>query len=131
MSTPALALPLSRGLRRQRRRHALSRVPLQWHEVPVAASGVLETPPRRNLPRWLVVALAIAVVALHPAAWGGGGVWDGGGGAPGGGSRFGKSTPAAGRSKPPRGEARGGVRAAPEARGRGPASAVTAAQAAT
>ncbi len=66
MSTPALALPLSRGLRRQRRRrHALSRVPLQWHEVPIAASGVLATPPRRGLPRWLVVMLAIAVVALH------------------------------------------------------------------
>ena len=66
MSTPALALPLSRGLRRQRRRrHALSRVPLQWHEVPVAASGVLDTPPRRGLPRWLVVVLAVTVVTLH------------------------------------------------------------------
>ncbi len=66
MSTPALALPLSRGSRRQRhRRHALSRVPLQWHEVPVAASGVLDTPVRRGLPRWLVIALAVAVVALH------------------------------------------------------------------
>src|SRR3954469_23401547 len=68
MSTPAPALPLSRGSRRQRRRrHALSRVPLQWHEVPVAASGVLETPARRGLPRWLLVALALTVVALHAA----------------------------------------------------------------
>jgi len=68
MSTPALALPLTRGLHRQRRRrHALSRTHLQWHDVPVAASGVLDTPPRRGLPRWLVVVLAGTVVALHAA----------------------------------------------------------------
>ena len=39
MSTPALALPVSRVSRHaRRRRHALSRVALPWREVPVAAS---------------------------------------------------------------------------------------------
>jgi protein TonB len=66
MSTPALALPLS-ARRPRRRRHALSRTHLQWHAVPVASSGVLDVPARRGLPRWLLVTLAITVVALHAA----------------------------------------------------------------
>jgi protein TonB len=66
MSTPALALPLSRVSRRQRRRrHALSRGPLHWHDTPVAASGAL---PGRSTPvprRWLVALVVITVAALH------------------------------------------------------------------
>jgi protein TonB len=66
MSTPALTLPLS-PRRPRRRGHALSRAQLQWHAVPVSSSGVLETPARRGLPRWLLVVLAVTVIALHAA----------------------------------------------------------------
>src|SRR6185295_19722057 len=72
MSTPALALPLIRASRRQRRRQLWARVPLQWHAVPVAQSAAFvgrpSKPPRRGL-----FALAVfAVVAAHAL-----GVWIG------------------------------------------------------
>ncbi|HEU5135913.1 MAG TPA: energy transducer TonB [Steroidobacteraceae bacterium] len=73
MSTPALALPIHRVPRRLRRRRQVhGRVPLQWHDVPVAGSGALvghkPTPSRR----WLVALVAVLVVAAHAV-----GVWYG------------------------------------------------------
>src|SRR4051812_29128597 len=65
MSTPALALPLSRGSRRLRRRHALSRTPLQWHEVPIAASVAVAERRGDESRRWLVALAALVVIALH------------------------------------------------------------------
>ena len=66
MSTPALALPLSRSSRRQRRRrHALSRGPLQWHDVPVAVATALAAPQQRRAGRWLIALVAVTVIALH------------------------------------------------------------------
>jgi protein TonB len=72
MSTPALALPQARISRRQRlrRRHALNRIPLQWHEVPVAESpGFVGRKP--GTPRyWILGLIAVALVAVHfVAAW--------------------------------------------------------------
>ncbi|HEV7610079.1 MAG TPA: energy transducer TonB [Steroidobacteraceae bacterium] len=73
MSTPALALPIHRVPRRlRRRRHALNRFPLQWHDVPVAESAAF-TGPRKAVPRrWLIALVAVAVLAAH-----GLGVWYG------------------------------------------------------
>lgn len=72
MSTPALALPQVRISRRQRlrRRHALNRIPLQWHDVPVAESpGFFGRRPGR--PRyWILGVIAVALIGLHlVAAW--------------------------------------------------------------
>ncbi|HUQ11033.1 MAG TPA: energy transducer TonB [Steroidobacteraceae bacterium] len=72
MSTPALALPRARVSRRQRlrRRHALNRIPLQWHDVPVAQSpGLIGG--RAVTPRyWVLGVVALALVGLHfAAAW--------------------------------------------------------------
>jgi hypothetical protein len=73
MSTPAIALPQHRVSRRaRRRRHALNRIPLQWHDVPVARSpGLAEPPKKSGAPRlWLLAILAVAVIGGHVAgAW--------------------------------------------------------------
>jgi periplasmic protein TonB len=66
MSTPALALPVQRVSRRQRRRrHASNRIPLQWHDVPVASSVafVARTPGKTR--RWLIALAIIAVLCAH------------------------------------------------------------------
>ena len=72
MSTPALAVPVNRVSRRQRRRQLWARVPLQWHVVPVADSsafvGRTVSPPRR----WLIALAVVAVVVAHVL-----GVWIG------------------------------------------------------
>jgi periplasmic protein TonB len=69
MSTPALALPITRVSRRQRRRgRASNRIPLQWHDVPVATSAVIVgRPPGATRRRLLALAL-FAVVAIHGVA---------------------------------------------------------------
>jgi len=71
MSTPAFALPPNRVSRRQRRRrHALNRIPLVWHDVPVAASAAVgEQKPAR--PRyWLLAVVALTLIGLHVVgAW--------------------------------------------------------------
>jgi len=66
MSTPALALPVSRVSRRERRRrHALSRVALPWREVPVAASpAFFARRPGNSRGRWVAL-VAILVIAAH------------------------------------------------------------------
>lgn len=73
MSTPALALPVSRGPQRQRRRrHALSRVPLQWREVQVASSpAFFARHAGKSRLAWIAAAILL-VVGLHSA-----GVWYG------------------------------------------------------
>jgi protein TonB len=73
MSTPAPALPVHRVPRRlRRRRQALNRFPLQWHDVPVADSIVFAGRKAAVPRRWLVALAAIAVLAAH-----GLGVWYG------------------------------------------------------
>jgi protein TonB len=72
MSTPAHVLPQLRVSRRQRlrRRHALNRLPLVWHDVPVAQSpgfvGRKVAKPRY----WVVGVVVLALVGLHFAAAG-------------------------------------------------------------
>lgn len=72
MSTPALALPQARVSRRQRqrRRHALNRIPLQWHEVPVAQSPAFAGR-QVATPRYGILGVvALALIGLHFAgAW--------------------------------------------------------------
>lgn len=73
MSTPALALPVHRVPRRlRRRRHVHGRVPLQWHDVPVADSGALVGRKPTSSRRWLIALLAVVVIAAHAL-----GVWYG------------------------------------------------------
>jgi len=71
MSTPAQALTPSRVSRRQRRRrHALNRIPLVWHDVPVAASAAVGEQKPGNPRYWLIGVVALALVGLHVAgAW--------------------------------------------------------------
>jgi protein TonB len=71
MSTPAPALQPQRVSRRQRRRrHALNRIPLIWHEVPVAQSPGLARP-KPGVPRyWIIALVALALIGAHiTAAW--------------------------------------------------------------
>jgi len=69
MSTPALALPIPRVSRRQRRRgRASNRIPLQWHDVPVASSVAFVARPPGKTRRWLIALAVIAVVAAHAVA---------------------------------------------------------------
>jgi periplasmic protein TonB len=72
MSTPALALPQARVSRRQRlrRRHALNRIPLQWHEVPVAQSPAFVGHKAAGPRYWILGLVALALIGLHSA-----GVW--------------------------------------------------------
>jgi len=73
MSTPALALPVHRVPRRLRRRRQIhGRVPLQWHDVPVAASGALVGHKPAPSRRWLIALVAALVIAAHAV-----GVWYG------------------------------------------------------
>jgi len=72
MSTPALALPLKRVSRRQRRRQLWARVPLQWHAVPVADSAAFVGRPAKPPRRWLFAVAALVVIAAHVV-----GVWVG------------------------------------------------------
>jgi protein TonB len=73
MSTPALALPIHRVPRRLRRRRQVhGRLPLQWHEVPVAESGALVGHKPTTSRRWVIGLVAIAVIAAHAI-----GVWYG------------------------------------------------------
>jgi protein TonB len=71
MSTPALALPkhrIPRVLRRRRR--ALNRFPLQWHEVPVAESPAFAGHPQAVRLRWLIAMVTVVVLFAHAL-----GVW--------------------------------------------------------
>jgi protein TonB len=72
MSTPALALPLNRVSRRQRRRQRWGRVPLHWHTVPVAQSAAFVARPAQPPRHWLFALAALAVIAAHVL-----GVWIG------------------------------------------------------
>jgi protein TonB len=63
---------LNRVTRRQRRRQAWARVPLQWHVVPVALSAAFVSRPARSPRRWLVAIAVLGVVAAHAL-----GVWAG------------------------------------------------------
>ena len=72
MSTPAHVLPQVRVSRRQRlrRRHALNRIPLAWHDVPVAQSpGFVAR--KVGTPRyWILGVVALGLIGLHfAAAW--------------------------------------------------------------
>jgi protein TonB len=71
MSTPALALPKNRVPRVvRRRRRALNRLPLQWHEVPVAESAAFSARRPAVRPHWLIAIAAVVVVLAHAL-----GVW--------------------------------------------------------
>jgi len=73
MSTPALALTVSRVPRRlRRRRHALNRFPVQWHGAAVAETVALTggKSPKRRL--GAVLAAVVVVLAAHAL-----GVWYG------------------------------------------------------
>jgi len=73
MSTPALALPRHRVPRHlRRRRHALNRLPLQWHDASVADPAALAGRKAPVPRRWLLALAAIAVLLAH-----GLGVWYG------------------------------------------------------
>ena len=73
MSTPAPALPQYRVSRHhRRRRHALNRTSLHWHDVPVAESGALAGKPVARQRWWLIALAAVLVVAVHAV-----GVWYG------------------------------------------------------
>jgi protein TonB len=72
MSTPALALPLNRVSRRERRRQRWARVPLQWQAVPVAQSAAFVGRPAKPPRRWVVALAAVLVIAAHVL-----GVWIG------------------------------------------------------
>jgi protein TonB len=69
MSTPALALPILRASRRQRRRgHASNRIPLQWRDVPVASSVAFVGRPPGKTRRWLIALALLVVLAAHGVA---------------------------------------------------------------
>jgi len=72
MSTPAIALPVNRVSRRQRRRQLWARVPLQWHAVPVAQSAAFVSRSAKPPRRWLFALAVTAVVLAHVL-----GVWIG------------------------------------------------------
>jgi protein TonB len=72
MSTAALALPVHRVTRRQRRRLVWARVPLQWHDVPVAQSVAFVGRPSKPPRRWPLALAVLAMVAAHVL-----GVWVG------------------------------------------------------
>jgi len=71
MSTPAQALTPSRVSRRQRRRrHALNRIPLPWHEVPVAASAAVGEQKPAGPRYWILGVVSATLIGLHVAgAW--------------------------------------------------------------
>jgi len=70
MSTPAPALPQFRVTRHRRRRHALNRNPLQWRDVPVAASPAFVGQKVAAPSYWVVALGALALIGLHVAgAW--------------------------------------------------------------
>ncbi len=72
MSTPAHVLPQVRVSRRQRlrRRHALNRIPLVWHDVPVAQSPGFVGKKVKTPRYWLLAVVALGLIGLHVVgAW--------------------------------------------------------------
>ena len=75
MSTPAVAFaPLRAPRRPRRRRLALNRFPLHWHEVPLADAQTLRGRKGPVARRWWVAVVVLSVLAAH-----GLGVWYGNG----------------------------------------------------